>query len=367
MNTIIDSISVPMVRTYLEKTGWYIDAVWDRPVTIWYLTGNNSAQINLPNNSDVGGYYAAMRNVLDELVYVEKRDIKDIILSIQKKEHINIRVIADDVQFGEIPITDGANLFQGVRNLIKSIVDSSIPSKKGSNKKERVDEYMDMVTFGQTEIGSYSVNVYSPQIIETNSNQTDMAEMPTSTVISDALSRALVSLKTSITEYENSKNVKVFANAKPSGVSSGLCDAIVKMSGDTGKRLVEINIKNNSVVNDKIPMTIVFEKSDYEPIQKAINYLKGIDYMLYKQIVVGQVIGLRRNPDDFTGVVTVQTHIEGKSKNMTISLSGKDYQKAIDLHDKKGFVQCVGDIHVKKKSADMTIVHSFMPIIQDSI
>lgn len=360
MRLIIDSLTIDMVRNYLEKTGWIIGGEWHKPATMWHFPNDKYAQIILPNSSDLADYKRAMRRVIEELSEVEKRHVDDILLSIQQREHINIRVISDDVAGGEIPILDGANLFKGAYDLVKATAESVFKANKDQSKKVSIDNYMKSVRLGQTAVGSYLVNVYSPMISSENSQQKDCIEP--SAVISSALISSLRNLKASLDKYERTENISVFQDVGDKKLSENLCNALINIGGEIGR---SIEIQAGELTKDKEArdnVAITFESNYLSSIDRVLEHFKQIEEELNDYEIVGKIIGLQRVPENDFGKVTIQTYIEDKPKNVTVYLTGIEYDKAIKAHEEKSNILCIGNVEVKKKSAIITEVKVFRPL-----
>lgn len=356
MINIVESLTIPMVKKYLERSGWYVDGEWELPATRWSLRGNHYAQIILPDNAKLKDYKSAMVRVLEELVEVEGRSIDDIISAIQNKEHISIRVVAEDVSAGEIPIVDGANLFKGAKDLIKATAESIFKKTKTESKKVIIDNYLNSVTLGQTAVGSYAVNLYAPKISADDSVQGDLGGEIS--IMSEALIRSLNSLKSSLDEYSDDGDM-AFLRISDKKLSAELCGALVDIGGEVG-RYVEIKI--GSITSQTPEGTVVFNEDYYPTINRALNYFKGEESDLFGVTIIGEITGLDRASDQSAGKVTVQTYIDRKPKKVSITLEAEEYEKAIQLHGDKGTAEFVGDIEMKARSAVMTNVLSFRKV-----
>lgn len=359
MRTIIDSLTISMVRQYLIKTGWYIGGEWKRPATMWKLKGDDYAQVILPNSTDLGDYHRAMQRALEELSEVEQRSIDDIVTSIRNREHINIRVVSEDVEAGEIPLSDGASLVRGAYDLVKTTAETIFKKSKEKTKKEQVDSYLRSVTLGQTAVGSYMVNVYSPKI---SHNDHDLVgDMP---VMSSAIVSSLNGLKDSLDRYQESDNILSLSHVSNKKQSEGLCSALLSM-GLRSNRTVEISVANGE--KQMHSNKVSFDQEYFSAMDKALKFYRDSIFDLKEYEIVGKITRLFRDPESDEGKVTIQAHIEEKSKNIELSLSAEDYDVAIKMHEARGNVVCIGDIQVRKRSAVMTRVISFREIPQTRV
>ena len=224
---------------------------------------------------------------------------------------------------------------------------------------------MESVLLGQTQIGSYAINIITPKTIH-DTKQLDLAPVPTGKMINDAIYKALSALKASVEKYKKEDDILEFAQASADGADAGICHAIVQMSGTNKERDVEIKLAGENTTHPKSERIVYFSAQDIEPVQKAYNYLTGRDFVIKGGHYIGQIVALKKEPDSNSGKVTINTFVQEKPKKVSFILSGDDYEQAIDAHkaSHKTYVQCVGDIHCTRTSADLFNLTSFRVIEQ---
>ena len=363
----VDSITLPMLTSYLEQRKWHhLDAKVDLPITVWKHPNVEAITLRVPKDTELADYKLAMARVIGDLATAENRSCAEILTAIHQQDTISIRVIGDDVENGTIPLNDGATLFQSAESMIKSAASKIfIGAKKGISKKQRINEFMESVLLGQTQIGSYAINIITPKTIH-DTKQLDLAPVPTGKMINDAIYKALSALKASVEKYKKEDNILEFAQASADGADAGICHAIVQMSGTNKERDVEIKLAGENTRHPKSERIVYFSAQDIEPVQKAYNYLTGRDFVIKGGHYIGQIVALKKEPDSNSGKVTINTFVQEKPKKVSFILSGDDYEQAIDAHkaSHKTYVQCVGDIHCTRTSADLFNLTSFGVIEQ---
>jgi hypothetical protein len=60
--------------------------------------------------------------------------------------------------------------------------------------------------------------------------------------------------------------------------------------------------------------------------------------------VEGVVTRLDRGPEAIEGEVTIYGNVEGQARRMTLSLERETYSKAVQAHDQRQTVRCIGDL-----------------------
>lgn len=104
---------------------------------------------------------------------------------------ISIRVVHSDVNNGEIPFFDGVHIFVQAKNLVTSAARSLLTPQRGKYKGKSpdiVNRFFDNLILGQTEIGSYKLNVIAPIYKEKiNNTQGDYCREPFSRSVSNRI------------------------------------------------------------------------------------------------------------------------------------------------------------------------------------
>lgn len=361
----VNSITLRMLTRYLERQEWQkLDVVLDLPITVWRHPDFPDVTLRVPHDESLSDYKSAVAQVVKVLANAEKRTEEEILTSLHNQDTISIRVIGDDVENGTIPLNDGALLFQSAESMIKSAASKIFTgAKKGISKKQRINRFMESVLLGQTQIGSYAINIITPEAIH-DTEQQDLDPVPTGKMVNDAIYKALSALKSSVEKYKEEDNILEFARASADGADAGICHAIVQMSGTNKERDVEIKLAGEDTRYPKSDRSVYFSAQDIEPVQKAYNYLTGRDFVLKGGYYIGQIVALKKELDSNSGKVTINTFVQGKPKKVSFTLSGDDYEQAIDAHktSQGTYVQCVGDLHCTRSSAELFYLDSFTVI-----
>ncbi|TOO51119.1 hypothetical protein CGH34_25850, partial [Vibrio parahaemolyticus] len=111
-------------------------------------------------------------------------------------DSVKIRVVHSDVEEGTIPIEDGVLLIEKSRDLLAATTLSTF-SKKAyftGQRNTEAQNFIKQLRLGQTEVGSFIVNLIAP-IPETINSQLDQDEMSVTRAVTNNLSRSLVALE----------------------------------------------------------------------------------------------------------------------------------------------------------------------------
>ncbi|KFX81173.1 hypothetical protein KR99_25185, partial [Ralstonia solanacearum] len=158
-------VSFDQLRAYLQHKQWFEDGKIRNVATIWHRQDNEDAEVVLPL-SYVKDYWQRMRDALASIASFEERTVHEVLSEVKRlfANVITIRVVHDDTNDGTIPINDGVLLIAKARDLLSAAARSLYAKRKqftrGAPKEAK--EYLETLLLGQTEVGSYVVNVIAP-------------------------------------------------------------------------------------------------------------------------------------------------------------------------------------------------------------
>jgi hypothetical protein len=349
-------ITIAQLHAYLQSKQWYEDGKIRSVATIWHRWDDVDSEILVPSLT-AKDYLPRFRQALLSLSVYEKRlicsvarDIRRIFLDI-----ITVRIIHDDTADGTIPINDGVLLITKAKELLSAAAQSVYAKRRqftGGVPRE-AKEYLDTLLLGQTEVGSYIVNVISPAQPVMSVNVQTAESVPLGQVVAGNLITSLEALVRASAAYEENGNLQAFDAAVGSGASSNLCDALLGFSGEKHHREFEITVTGASIpMFESQPKKFIFDSHDVELLEKVSDYYKD-DYVLLQRRVMGYITKLSRPKDQTSGTIIIDATLGDIERKVRIELSGDDYHMAILAHDKSRLVRVDGDVHIMSKSAQL--------------
>ena len=197
-------VSSDQLRAYLQRKQWSEDGKIRNVATIWHRQDNDDAEVVLPLLS-VKDYWRRMREALASVASFEERAVSEVQNEIKQlfMNVITIRVVHDDTNDGTIPINDGVLLIAKAKDLLSAAARSLYVKRKqftrGAPKEAK--EYLETLLLGQTEMGSYVVNVIAP--VQTVAIAQDMVTtMPLGQAITTNLVAGLSAIEKATTTFE---------------------------------------------------------------------------------------------------------------------------------------------------------------------
>lgn len=353
----VGEVAAAQVAEYLQRSGWRNDGELGGLATIWHRPepAHNDAEIVLPLSDAVLDFRARMIDVFVSLVDFERRSLAQITKDIRGDfaDHVRIRVFHSDVNEGTIPLNDGVMLNFKARDLMAAAAMSTVSKQRhfsGKRSKE-ASEYLESLRLGQTEIGSYVVNVLAPVPVMPPEQAFETA--PMSRIVTENLRSGLEALSLAIERFSSEHELTVFDEAIPNGVSANMCDALVGFSGAQKQRGFEISITPSSVLEFvSTVQTFKFDVEAVKVIADASAYYKD-DYVLLAHTIIGTIKRLDRPLGDEVGTVTVDALVGGVEKHVAIQLEPEEYLDAVNAHKQRSAVRCYGDLHVKARTATL--------------
>ncbi len=233
----------------------------------------------------------------------------------------------------------------------------------GGKSSEEITEFMENMLLGQTEYGSYVVNLIAP-ISHKEEDQQELSKVSISRLVSETLTRSLSAIDESIREYIRTEQNSSFDSAVEQGASANLCDALIGISGETRSRDVKITISLSRTEGelDSARLEHHFSSKMVPYLQIASDYYKQENYVLSDQIVSGLVTKLSHEKEKNVGTVTIDATVNGIKKSVNIELQNDKYWQSHSAHKKLQIVECLGDLHVAPRSAKLVNVKDFRVI-----
>jgi len=350
-------VSFDQLRGYLQHKQWFEDGKIRNVATIWHRQDNEDAEVVLPL-SYVKDYWQRMRDALASIASFEERSAHEVLNDVKRlfANVITIRVVHDDTNNGTIPINDGVLLIAKAKDLLSAAARSLYAKRKqftrGAPKEAK--EYLDTLLLGQTEVGSYVVNVIAPmQEVAVAVEPEMVTTIPLAQAITSSLVTGLSALEKATATYEERGDLGAFDEAVLAGASSNMCDALLGFSGEKHNRTFEITVTAApSPLFENKPAKFVFDGKCVEVLEKATGYYKG-DYILPERRLTGYITKLSRPKDETSGTITLDSIVGDVERKVKVELTGDDYHQAVVAHDNSKIVRVEGDVHIKSKSAQL--------------
>lgn len=367
-NNLTINIMPRNLKEYLKAKGWSADSNLNGKAIIWHRNEPDAYDYEViqPESTDVKGYKQRVLDAIGSLAEFEGREPTNIIQDIENffSDSIKIRVVHSDVEGGTIPINDGVLLIEKSRDLLVATTLSTFCKRahfKGQRSRE-VQNYLSQLRLGQTEVGSFVVNLIAP-ISESNDIQLAKENMSLTRAVSNNLSRSLLALSNVVDKYEKISNVFEFEEIVNYGVSANLCDALIGLTGESKTRSFSVTVclAGYEYDSQELQKQFNFKPEQVPTLELASDFYKG-NYVIKTYEAYGLVTKMRHLPEDDYGEITVKTLVRDTEKNVLITLPLESYWQAVHAHEETKTVSCKGALHVTPKSAKLIDSYDFKVI-----
>jgi len=363
-------VTAEQLRSYLELKDWFEDGKIKSVATIWHRHDDMDAEVVLPfptakdHEQRLKEAIAAIATAENRFTQQVEDDVGRIFANV-----VSVRVIHPDTRDGTIPINDGVLLIENAKELLLSAAQSLHAKRKQFIGKVAADAkaYIDTLLLGQTEIGSYIVNVIAP-INENPESDNQTAEfVPHAQAVTQSLVAGLDALEKASSEFEGNQNLRAFDNAILSGASANMCDALLGLSGIHRNRSFEIRVEFQvGRLFETEPRIFAFDANQLETLSKASAYYKE-DYVLESRKITGFVKNLSRPQGENLGTATIQCKVDDIDRLVKVDLEGDDYHNAVRAHDQQLYVRVNGDVHIMSRSARLLRPYDFTVLDQPNL
>lgn len=347
---VLSKVTPRALRAYVEAHGWHkVEPYGDYGDV--YAFGNEPSEIIVPISSRFTDYSLSIRQVITILANMEEREEDAVLrdLSLADVDLIRVRLPGSRAD-GSISIDMAAAMIQQSRNMLLAAACSALRPQRvfriGKNK--RAKKYVSAVRLGQTERGSFIINILSPAPPALGTN---MAGIPTADPFPRKVVRKLGSglqatrEAVDLADYEyRETDLRGFADGVDVGVSANLCEALVGMLGKGNESKLDISVSwALTYPHPHGRVRVQFDESDTPILEEASRVLRDRQERP-NTLIEGYVTSLTRQESDYQGHVTVMGMIDGSRRSVRVELDHEDYDRIIGAHDRRRLISVKGDL-----------------------
>lgn len=323
-------------------------------------------ELLLPESQDVPGYAYAILETAKRLAQFDGRPLTDVLAELQNPlmDRISYRIISENANLGSIDLAGAEKFFGGIIAAIKAAVkDVSKPEISHSRiRGKEIDKLLKESRFGQTQRGSFIVNLFIPVDVQNEQFPIDGLGKNVFREGTIHLMKVMQAAVQSVSRGE----VDRFAekNEKEPFISSNLLSAILdtRLWDDAE---IEITAHWTPSVPTDAPTQIYLKQSVFPVFNQWIERFRPLKKETKQQDFRGRVTELsgdERDEDERTfGNVTIAVvSDEGDSFEANVWLKNADlYKIAIKSHELNKFVKFRGDAVRGYQKGTITNIEDF--------
>lgn len=320
----------------------------------------DSSQLFLPLSPRPHDFEDRLQEFVTTLALLQNEDRDALITNLRyaTADLVRIRLVSPRVGPGELPIGDGAELFEGAREMMLAAACATVNVRPnfGPRKPRQAVDYLDQVRLGQTERGSYVVTVISdvapPEQQHLIPDDAAVIDVPFERHVTTKLVTALNAAHDAATSVlSDTEGYSVFDQAVEAGVTANLCAAIATMGAGRAAANLQVNLEwaSSRPPVPGTPSRIAFEPAALPVLKDAVKHLRRLG-PFDNELVEGFVSRLTRGNDDEIGTIVIEGEARGERRNVHVELPDEQYAVAVDAHRSRRPVHIRGTLFKRGRS-----------------
>lgn len=314
-------------------------------------------QITLPLDRKYSDYGDMMYQAATVLANEQSRNVEEIVLELMNplSDIVKVRVNDDKVLGGTVLFEDAIDLFNNAKKMIQYAAQDAISPRKyyGSGRIcDEVHRFIDGCRFGQTEVGSYIVNIVCPFVFENQDDryrQMTLFDSPTD-IASSLTRKATQKLMDSLGDIKQTidagEDIETLTDRKTNPISVNFLESVENLNLYKTDGELEVSLKWAPTVDDNKSTFewVKLDNSYYAPLQALTDRVKRrsiVDTEMY----VGRIKSVSGNEEieeRKQGIVKLVTISNDRKKTVRVKLNIDDYDQAIEAHRLGQYVKVVG-------------------------
>jgi hypothetical protein len=349
------------VASYLRLHGWKQQESVPERYSLWIKKddGRGDFEVLLPMAMSFSDFPRRVRELIETLQAEEKRGLPEILedVTTPHADIVRARLAPDGDMSGALPLEDGANVFQQMRDLMLSAACAAVSPRQvfAKRKPDQAMKYLREARIGQTQRGSYVITVLSPVPPALLAGSppalfADMEEEPFSRKTVRILADALSATAEGVQSAAASGKLDALAAGVARGVSANLCEAILGLHEGSGGRGLEFSfswaLSRGAPANVRSVQRLQTDSMPY--LEEASRHFRQTSELEGVE-VFGAVHRLEHLHGD-AGDVTIVGTVDGERRTVVTELQGEDHTRAIRAYEDRLAIRCFGELRKEGKS-----------------
>jgi len=361
---VFESLHATDVVAYLRSEGWELAGRYSDMATLW---NRENSQILIPQDASFGDFSRRMAEALNTLAEVEHRSQLQILrdLTTATSDVIRLRVFSSSITDGSVVLEGGVTLFESAKDIVLSGARAAFFPRAyyRSRLPGPADEYMRKVRLGQTEQGSYIVNIIcpvSPELPPLDPAVAASIEEPYDRRVTRTLAGALHKSATAARDAAVKPDMALFTSAVRDGVSANLCAALADIGEVIEDGQIEVDFSwARSRTKPNVPSSHIFVPHDSVPIMREAARVLRETFLDNNFELIGPVVRLQSTNAATGGEVLVYAEVDTWRK-VRLCLEGPLYEEAVRAHKEGLEVHCRGSLKKEGRYFTLRDVREFV-------
>ena len=347
---VADTVTLRGVHTYLVAHGWTKTGRYRVDRGDVYGRSDSRETVLVPASTRFADFPVRILQLAEIVGRTEDRRPSAVLadLSLAAVDLIRVRLprAHDD---HSLDLDAGIDLLSGSRMLLLAAACSALRPQRRfrAGRHDRASAYLASVRLGQTEPGSFVVNLLvpvAPPLAEPD--QTHLFEPPFERRANRTLVTGLRAAREATDLVNRGDGIQAFDQRVADGVSANLCTAAATLIDVGGGLEVSVSwalTRPASEEHDERRATVDFRPADAPVLHEAAQILSARQERVDEHIE-GYVSALARAQSDPAGRATIKAVIDGALTSVKADFSPSEYTKITKAHDTRSSVSLEGDL-----------------------
>lgn len=349
-SALAETVTPLGVHAYLAAHGWTRTGPYRVDRGDVYRRPDDREAVLVPASTRFADYRVRILQLAEIVGRTEDRRPSAVLadLSLAAVDLIRVRLprAHDD---HSLALDAGVDLLAGSRKLLLAAACSTVRPQRQfrAGRHERASTYIACVRLGQTEPGSFVVNLrvpVSPSLAKPD--QTHLFEPPFERRANRTLVAGLRAAREATDLVNRGDDIQAFDLRVPNGVSANLCTAAAELIDVGGGLEVSVSwalTRPASEEHDERRAAVTFQPPDAPVLREAAQILSDRQERVDERIE-GYVSALARDQSEPDGRATIKAVIDGALTSVKVDFNPAEYSEITKAHDNRSSVSLEGDL-----------------------
>ena len=349
-SAVAETVTPRGVHAYLAAHGWKRTGPYRGDRGDVYRRTDDRETVLVPASTRFADYPIRILQLAEVVGRTEDRPPSVVLadLSLAAMDLIRVRLPRAHDDYS-LALDAGVDLLAGSRMLLLAAAYSTVRPQRQfrAGRNERASSYVSSVRLGQTEPGSFVVNLLvpvSPSLAEPD--HAHLFEPPFERRANRTLVAGLRAMREATDLINRGDDIWAFDRRVPNGVSANLCSAaahLVEVGGGLEVSVSWALTRLASLERDEQRATVTFQLPDALVLHEAARILSDRQERVDERIE-GYVSALARDQSEPEGRATIKVVIDGALTSVKADFSSSEYSKITEAHANRWSVSLEGDL-----------------------
>jgi hypothetical protein len=330
----LEAVSIPEMRRFLAENGFTPVGKWGAFLERFQLKhGKRVFDVIVPTTRDIADYRQRVADALSDLAAAIELPVSEILQRVLVAEYRTLKVRAHPgSDISSIPFDEAYALLSNSKALIKASAVSAYSRKHKRLIRGRapiaVDEYMERVQLGQSEVGSYVFTLLLPKDdseYAADLNTERSAELDTvATTLENGIALAA--------EFSSSRRVPSMEQLAGIGLSANFCESLYNIVDWAGQ--VDIELTSAADASLRENKAFSFDRTALSVLERTADKLAPEERKV-ERTITGTITRLNEPQIRRRGSIDLRIRIDGRQRSVRINFAFDDRDTIINAFREK--------------------------------